>query len=366
MVKTVVVTGGAGRIAYSLLHQLCDGSIFGESLINLRLLDIPMAAGRLEGVKMELADSGYDRINSIVVSTDPKVAFEGANIVIVLGGFPRSPGMERKDLIGMNAEGMKVQAEALNQYADKDCKVLVVANPCNTNCLVMMKTATNLNPNNFSCLTRLDQERLSGFILGALNADKADKDKLSTEDIRNVIIWGNHSNTQVPDVSNVEVNIRGDVRSNPTGTWTLATDVPTLGSDFLYNELIAKVQQRGAQVMNAQGASSGMSAANAIAKHMKDWLGIGVGRKRAVSDIGIAVKPERSVFSMAINSDNNPYGIPSGLFFSFPCAYNFSTNSIEIVPGFPINDKIKKMIDLSVEELLTERTDAEGYVGLLH
>jgi len=364
MVKTVVVTGGAGRIAYALIPQLCDGSIFGESLINLRLLDIPIAAGKLEGVKMEVADSCYDRINSIVVSTDPKVAFEGANIVIILGGFPRAPGMERKDLIGLNAEGMKVQAEALNQFADRDCKVLVVANPCNTNCLVMMKTATNLNPNNFSCLTRLDQERLSGFILETVNAGKSDDKKIFTQDVKNAIIWGNHSNTQVPDVSNVEVCLRGDVRTYPTGTWTLATEV--LGNDFLYNELIPRVQKRGAEVMNAQGASSGMSAANAIARHMKDWLGIGVGRKRGISDMGVNVKPERHIFSMAIRSDGNPYGVPAGLFFSFPCTYNFATHNIEIVPDMPINDKIKALIDLSVQELVDERADAEGYVGLLH
>jgi malate dehydrogenase len=364
MVKTVVVTGGAGRIAYSLIPQLCDGSIFGESLINLRLLDIPIAAGKLEGVKMEVADSCYDRVNSIVVSTDPKIAFEGANIVIILGGFPRAPGMERKDLIGINAEGMKVQAEALNKYADRDCKVLVVANPCNTNCLVMMKTATNLNPDNFSCLTRLDQERLAGFILETANAGKSDNSKMYTQDVRNAIIWGNHSNTQVPDVSNVEVCVRGDVRSNPTGTWTKATEV--MDSDFLYSDLIPKVQQRGAEVMSAQGASSGMSAANAIARHMKDWLGIGVGRKRGISDMGVTVKPEQNIFSMAIRSDGNPYGVPAGLFFSFPCTYNFSTHTVEIVPGLPINDRIKGLIDLSVEELVAERADAEGYVGPLH
>lgn len=365
MVKTVVVTGGAGRIAYALIPQLCDGSIFGDSLINLRLLDIPQCAGKLEGVKMEVEDCSFDRINSIVVTTDPQVAFESANIVIILGGYPRQPGMERKDLIGINAKGMKVQAEAINEYANRDCKVLVVANPCNTNCLVMMKTATNIPRENFSCLTRLDQERLSGFILDLMNkgTENAGSNTKSTclQDIRNVIIWGNHSNTQVPDVSNVEVCVRDS--SCVTGKWMPATEV--LDANFLYDELIPKVQNRGAEIIKAQGASSGMSAANAIARHMRDWLGIGVGRKRGISDMLTNTSPERHVFSMAVSSDNNPYGIPPGLFFSFPCTYNFSTNNIEIVSDFSVNERIKQLMEASVEELMTERGDAEGFVGPL-
>eukprot|EP01006_Ploeotia_vitrea_P061413 TRINITY_DN78009_c0_g1_i1.p1 TRINITY_DN78009_c0_g1~~TRINITY_DN78009_c0_g1_i1.p1 ORF type:complete len:385 (-),score=-26.47 TRINITY_DN78009_c0_g1_i1:32-1186(-) len=383
MVKTIVVTGGAGRIAYSLIPQLCDGSIFGESLIHLNLLDIEISAGRLNGVKMEIEDSCYERVISVTATTDPQIAFKDADVVIILGGYPRSPGMERKDLIGINAKGMKVQAEALNQYAHHDCKVLIIANPCNTNCLVMRKIATNIPPENFSCLTRLDQERLCAFIIDAINDGshllanvthfniecKCNSliyisKRISPKDIRNVIIWGNHSNTQVPDVTNIEINVDHKLNNNVlVPQWTPISDI--LDMNWLVDEIIPRVQKRGAEVMNAQGASSGMSAANAIAKHLKDWFAIGAGRKRGLSDIGQGYDTEKNVFSMGMSTDNNPYNIPPGLIFSFPCTFNYTTNSNEIVPGFHINSTLQNMIDKTVEELVNERKEAEDIVGNL-
>ena len=197
---------------------------------------------------MEIEDCCYRRILSVVVTTDPKVAFESADVVVILGGFPRAPGMERKDLISMNAKGMKVQAEALNQYANRNVKVLIIANPCNTNCLVMRKIATNIPPENFSCLTRLDQERLCSSKESGIRIPR----RLTFEDIRHVIIWGNHSNTQVPDITNIEVNVEHtDEKGTVTSRWTRIDQV--LDNEWLTNELIPKVQTRGAEVMKAQG-----------------------------------------------------------------------------------------------------------------
>ena len=288
---------------------------------------------------MEIEDSSYPLVLNVETSTNPDVAFTEADVVVVLGGFPRAPGMERKDLIGINANGMKLQAESLNKFAKRTCKVLVVANPCNTNCLVMSKIATNIPKENFSGLTRLDQERLNAYVVREVNNRLSTS--ISFNDVRNAIIWGNHSSTQVPDVNNIEIFLNNE--------WVRINTV--LDSHWLESDLIRKVQTRGAEIIKAQGASSGMSAANAIAKHLRDWLQCN--------------PTANEVFSIAIHSDNNPYNIPSNLVYSFPCKYN-SNNILEIVPNFIWNENIQALIDKTTKELIDERSDAEEIVGSLH
>lgn len=350
--KTVCVTGGAGRIAYALIPSLCDGSVFGSDQIHLNLLDVPMegCVAKLSGVKMEIEDCCYEHVLSVQTTTDPKVAFEGANVVIILGGYPRTPGMERKELITINAEGMRVQAEALNNYASRDCKVLVIANPCNTNCLVAMTIAKNIPPQNFSCLTRLDQERLTSFVTRKVNTmePRLAPQPLTARNVRYPAIWGNHSSTQVPDVTNLQVSLSND------DNWVPLSSV--VDSAWVHQDLIPKVQNRGAEVMNMQKASSGLSAANAIAQHLRDWL----------SSDASAHSPHHT-FSMGIRSDGNPYGIPPGLIFSFPCRHNSAVaGGIEIVPGLQVDAAMRAMLDATVAELVQERDNAETIVGALH
>lgn len=289
---------------------------------------------------MEIDDSCYSKVNSVLATTDAAIAFAGADVVVVLGGFPRSPGMERKDLTGINAKGMHDQALALNKCAHRDCKVLVVANPCNTNCLVMSSVATNIPKYNFTGLTRLDQERLAGFVVTAVNERGYD---ISFNDIRHVFIWGNHSSTQVPDVNNIEIRVNN--------TWVKVDTI--LEKEWLENVLIPKVQKRGAEIIQLQGASSGMSAANAIAKHLRDWL------------YGPTRDSSNQVFSMGISSDNNPYNIPPGLIFSLPCRYT-NHGDMEIVPGYDMDASMRIRTDKTIQELLEERRDAEDIIGIIH
>lgn len=287
---------------------------------------------------MEIEDCCYNSLNSVITTTDPNIAFVGADVVIILGGYPRTPGMERKDLIAVNAEGMKLQADALNKHASPDCKVVVIANPCNTNCLVAMKIASKIPPQNFSCLTRLDQERLTSFIRGKVN-ESSERLKITGAHIKDVIIWGNHSATQVPDVSNISVRTENN-------EWVAISSM--VDREWLYDTLIPAVQKRGAEIIKYSGASSALSAANAIAKHVKDIL---------------APNEDENVFSVGISSNGNPYGIPDGLCFSFPC--HWKNGVLEIAPGFNINEQIRAMLDKTVEELIAERTDAEAIVGPL-
>lgn len=202
---TVVITGAAGRIAYSLIPQILNGNVFGsQTMISLRLLDVPFAETMLHGVELEIKDSCFDLLYDLVATISPEEAFVGADIAILLGGFPRAPGMERRDLIEKNAAGMRDQAIALDTYASKDCKVLVVANPANTNCLVAIKTCKTIPPENFTCLTRLDHERLRGLAAEKVNMyleGTGWRSKIASADVTNVAIFGNHSSTQVGSYS---------------------------------------------------------------------------------------------------------------------------------------------------------------------
>lgn len=338
----IAVTGGAGRIAYSLVPLICDGTIFGsEQRIVLRLIDMEMAMSRLEGLKMEVQDASYELLDSVWIGTSAEEGFAGANVAVLLGGFPRLPGMERKDLITKNAEGMRDQARALEACADRDVKVLVVANPANTNTLVAMKSAPSISPRNFSCLTRLDQERLRGFIVGKVNAVEeaaGNNVKVRASDVTNIVIFGNHSTTQVPYIDAAMVTVGGQMKK--VSQYFTAAETASL---------ILSVQNRGAEVIKAQQASSALSAANAVAKHLHDWI-----------------KPTDplAVFSMGILSDGNPYGIADGLCYSFPCRHA-ANGEIEIVPGLPIEENTKMMLNLSVSELTSEKIDAEDIVGPL-
>jgi malate dehydrogenase len=346
-VLNVLVTGAAGRIAYSLIPNLIDTSIFGkDKKINLRLYDIDMALPKLEGVQMEILDSTYPNLNSIIATTNPAEAFQDADVAILLGGYPRMPGMERKDLIMKNASGMIEQAGYLSNYANPDVKVLVVANPANTNCLSAIKSATNIPACNFTCLTRLDQERLRGFVTKMIN-DKLESNanyrgkSVSSLDVKGVAIFGNHSTTQVPYLGFATVKIDGK-------------QIPV--TDFINDkneiaELVSKVQNRGAAIIKSLQASSALSAAAAISKHLKDWLGTEI---------------PSDTFSMGILSNGNNYGIPEGLVYSFPCKRESKRmGEYSIVTSLPIDSHIRTLLDMSTEELKEERREASAIVGSL-
>jgi len=345
--KTVTVTGGAGRIAYAFIPMVCSGQVFGkDTQIDLRLLDIEMSAEKLKGVALEINDCCYPLLNSLVATIDPKVAFQDCQVAVLLGGFPRMAGMERKDLTARNAKGMRHQGFALEQYASKDVKVLVVANPANTNALVAMQSAPSIPPANFSCLTRLDHERLRYFVAEFVNEARSAHNvepgapPTRPADVSGVAIWGNHSSTQVPFIDTASVRI-GDTVHNVLAF--LEGHPPAGTSGSVVAELVFRVQQRGAEIIKSQGASSGFSAADAIAKHLQDWLG---------------PANEGAVFSMGIYSNGNPYGIPNELVYSFPCRQS-SEGVVEIVPGLTISEKVQSQLDATSTELLAERRDAD-------
>ena len=253
---------------------------------------------------MEIQDSAYELLDSIWIGTSAEEGFANANVAILLGGFPRLPGMERKELITKNAEGMRDQARALDACADRDVKVLVVANPANTNALVAMKSAPSIPAKNFTCLTRLDQERLRGFIVAKVNQVEeavGNNVKVRPSDVNQIVIFGNHSTTQVPYIDAATIMVGGESKS--VGQYFTPEET---------NQLIVSVQNRGAEVIKAQQASSALSAANAIGKHLKDW---------------ISPTDPHNVFSMGMLSDGNPYGIPDGLCYSFPCRHGANGNT---------------------------------------
>ena len=334
----VLITGAAGRISYSLIPLICNGSVFGNDIqISLRLLDMEVCAEKLEGIKMEIEDSCYSNVVEVITTFDPEIAYPGVDVAILLGGFPRLPGMERKDLIAKNAEGMKSQAESLNRLASKNCKVLVVANPANTNCLVGIKSAGSIPAQNFSCLTRLDQERLKGILAKKVNSKISTTRELShisAANIEGVFIFGNHSTTQT---------IFTDTAVVSTCEGNLALSKYLDPSD--YDEVLGKVQSRGAEILRYLQASSSLSAANAIAKHLQDWLG-----------------PEHDrAFSMGVISNGNAYGIPDDLVYSFPCkrVAGGAPGEYYIVNDLTISPKIRDLLEASTAELVSEKLDAE-------
>jgi malate dehydrogenase len=329
----ITITGGAGRIAYSLFPLILNGLIFGpERKIHLTLLDIPDMSEKLAGIAMEIHDSNYRLLDDIVVTTNANDAFHGTDIAILLGGFPRLPGMERKDLLIKNAENIRSQAEALNNSANSNVKCLIVANPANTNCLVAIKTADKIPSANFTCLTRLDEERLRHFC--SQKASTSLNKRVTGHDIQNVYILGNHSTTQVAHIE--------DGRIGPN------QKISTCFNDDEYDELLKRVQNRGAEIINATKVSSACSAAEAIVKHLRDWLGH-----------GSASGP----FSMGVYSHGNPYGVDEDLVFSFPCVRSYDDPSgYRILHGISLNEKTKELVKKTENELVGEKEQIREFL----
>lgn len=318
-IKRIAVTGGAGQIAYNLLFRIASGEMLGEDQqIALHILEVPEALKALEGVKMELEDCAFSVLKEIHIGSDPLVVFKDVHYVLLVGAKPRGPGMERGDLLKENGKIFVQQGEALNAVADKDVKILVVGNPCNTNCLIAMQHAPRIPRKNFFAMTRLDQNRAVAQL--ALHA------KCEVKDVYNLAIWGNHSSTQVPDFYHAMIAGKPVIEVIHDANW-------------LENIFISNVQKRGAEIIAARGKSSAASAASAVIDTIKDL---------------IRPTPEGRFFSVAVSSDGNPYGIADGLVFSFPCRADGKGNW-EIVKNLPWNEFLTTKIKLSERELEEER-----------
>ncbi|XP_034937708.1 malate dehydrogenase, cytoplasmic [Chelonus insularis] len=320
----VVVTGAAGQIAYSLLYQLAAGSVFGPNQpINLRLLDIAPMVDVLKGVVMELEDLALPLVREILPTADPAAAFKDAAAAFLVGAMPRKQGMERKDLLAANVKIFKDQGEALDKYACKDVKVLVVGNPANTNALICSHYAPSIPKENFTAMTRLDQNRAQASLAARLG--------VQVDKVQNVIIWGNHSSTQYPDAAHASVELNDKVSSVPAA----------INDDaWLNGVFVEKIQKRGAEVIAARKMSSAMSAAKAAGDHMRDWW--------------MGTKPG-SWISMGVVSDGS-YGIPKDIVFSFPVT--IKNKKYEIVQGLSINDFARSKLTITAKELEEERAEA--------
>ena len=324
----VAVTGAAGQIGYALLFRIASGEMLGKDQpVILQLLELPIdkAQAALKGVMMELEDCAFPLLAGVVKTDDADVAFGDADIALLVGSRPRTAGMERGDLLAANGAIFTTQGKALSDSAKKDVKVLVVGNPANTNALIAMNNAPNIDPRQFTAMTRLDHNRAM--------AQLAAKTGTTVNDITKMTIWGNHSATQYPDLFHAEVN--GRIAADVVG------DQAWLEGDF-----IPTVQKRGAAIIEARGSSSAASAANAAIDHVRDW---------------IAGTPEGDWVSMAVPSDGS-YGVPEGLMSSFPCTTK--DGEWNIVQGLDIDDFSRGRIDASVAELADER-DAVKDLGLI-
>ncbi len=322
----VAVTGAAGQIGYSLLFRIASGQLLGpDQPVILQLLEITPALGALQGVVMELDDCAFPLLAGVVTTDDANVAFGDANIALLVGARPRTKGMERKDLLEANGAIFTVQGRALSDNAAADIRALVVGNPANTNALIAQQSASKLAPERFTAMTRLDQNRAA--------AQLASKSAHPVAEVTNVTIWGNHSATQYPDVYHARIGGRP------------AADVIN-DQVWIEKEFIPTVQQRGAAIIEARGASSAASAASAAIDHMHDWL---------------HGRGEGDWVSMAVPSDGS-YGVPEGLISSFPVTT--SGGAYQIVQGLELDDFSRQRVDASVAELGTER-DAVRELGLI-
>ena len=313
----IAVTGAAGNIGYALLFRIASGAVLGPDVpVELSLLEITPALGALEGVVMELDDCAFPLLRGIDRTDDANEAFDGANVVFLVGSRPRTKGMERADLLEANGAIFTVQGKALNAGAADDVKILVVGNPANTNALIAQRNAPDIPAERFSAMTRLDHNRAKAQLAAKLGC--------TVNDITHMTIWGNHSASQYPDLFRAEVN--GTVAAEAVGDqgWIADTFIPT-------------VQKRGAAVIEARGASSAASAANAAIDHMHDW---------------VHGTPEGDWVSAAVVSDGS-YGVPEGLMSSFPCVAE--DGRWKIVQGLDLDDFSRERIDASVAELASER-----------
>ena len=317
----VTITGAAGQIGYQLAFRIASGQMLGsDQPVILQLLEIPPALPALNGVVMELEDCAFSTLADIVATDDPDVAFAYSDYALLVGARPRGPGMERKDLLEANAAIFSVQGKAINEHANRDIRVLVVGNPANTNALIASSNAPDIDPGRFTAMTRLDHNR-------AL-AQLARKTDTHVNDIRNMTIWGNHSATQYPDISNA--TIKGQPASE------------LVDQDWLSAEFIPVVQQRGAAIIEARGASSAASAASAAIDHMHDWA------------LGT---PDGDWVSMAIPADGS-YGIEPGIVYSYPV--RVVDGSYEIVQGLEIDGFSRSRMDATETELREERAAIES------
>jgi malate dehydrogenase len=322
----VAVTGAAGQIGYAILFRIASGQLLGnDTRVSLSLLEIPAAVKAAQGTAMELDDCAFPLLAGIDIHDDPNQAFDGASIALLVGARPRSKGMERSDLLEANGGIFKPQGQALNDHAASDIRVLVVGNPANTNCLIAASNAPDIPRERFTAMTRLDHNRAI--------AQVAAKTGSSVSDVTNMTIWGNHSATQYPDVFHAKVSGRSAAETINDRGWIEDDFIPT-------------VQKRGAAVIEARGASSAASAANAAIDHVHDWV------------LGA---PSGDWVSMAIPTDGS-YGVGEGIFSSCPCTC--SGGSYKIVEGLEIDDFSRSRIDATVAELNEER-DAVRQLGLI-
>jgi len=322
----VAVTGAAGQIGYSLVFRVASGQLLGpDQPVVLQLLEIPPAMGALEGVAMELDDCAFGLLSGVELTDRPETAFDGVGVALLVGSRPRTKGMERKDLLEANGAIFTGQGRALNDRAADDLRVLVVGNPANTNCLIAMANAPDVPAERFSAMTRLDHNRALTQV--------AARAGVSVNDVSRMTIWGNHSATQYPDLFRCRVGARSAAEVIGDQTWLEDTFIPS-------------VQQRGAAIIEARGASSAASAANAAIDHISDWL---------------SGTPEGNWVSMAVRSDGR-YGVDQGLISSFPVTCNDGDWSI--VPDLEIDEFSRARIDISVDELVTER-DTVAALGLI-
>lgn len=323
----VCVTGAAGQIAYSLIYIVAKGQVFGaDQRINLLLLDIPPMMGVLEGVVMEIQDCAFPLVHEVVATADPLVAFKDCDAAFLLGAMPRREGMERKDLLKANCKIFEAQGKALDQVAKKSIKVLVVGNPANTNALIASSCAPSIPKCNFSAMTRLDQNRATAQIAARLG--------VIPSDVKNVIVWGNHSSTEFPDAAHATACLNGSC----VPVYEAVKD-----DSWLKGEFVKTIQQRGAAVIKARKLSSAMSAAKAACDHMHDWWN---------------GTPEGMFVSMAVSSDGGKYGISSDLMFSFPVTIKDKTWTI--VDGLSIDKFTEEKLQETEKELIEERETAKA------
>ena len=316
----VAITGAAGQIGYQLCFRIAAGDMLGpEQPVILQLLEITPALGALEGVVMELRDAAFPLLMDIVATDDAETAFQDTDYALLVGARPRGPGMERKDLISANGKIFGPQGAAMNKVASRDIKVLVVGNPANTNALIARAAAPDLDPRNFTAMTRLDHNRSM--------AQLADKTGTHSSNITKMLVWGNHSSTQYPDIRFAKVDDKS------------AGDL--VDQDWYRDTFIPDVQQRGATIIKARGASSAASAASAAIDHIRNWA------------LGT---PEGDWVSMSVPADGS-YGIESGIIYSYPCVCE--NGDYRIVQGLDIDEFSRERMDATEAELLEERAAVE-------
>jgi malate dehydrogenase len=324
----VLITGAAGQIGYSLIPLVATGQVFGpDQPVILHLVDIEPMQKSLNGVVLEIEDGAYPLVEKVIATHDYAEGFAGIQAAFLVGGFPRKQGMERKELLQINKKIFVATGEALKKYADPNVKVLVVANPANTNCLVALNNAAPAIPSeNFTAMTRLDANRAQAQVAKKLGLK-------SSSEVSDIIIWGNHSSTQVPDAAHAKVagqdKSAGDLIKSQAG-----------GDEWLSGEFVTTVQKRGAAIIAARGLSSAMSAANAAKDHMRDWY-----------------KGTDGVVSMAVLSDGTHYDVAPGIVYSFPVKIDAS-GKYTIVDGLQLDEKTKALLKNTEKELQEEKAEA--------